>query len=316
MAYRLDAHEAAPEGVRRVAAEQIGRAIKELGDRRRSRHKAIHLARKRFKKLRGLIRLVRPELGEAYATENRFYRDAGRKLSAVRDAEAAIEIFDRFHARFKDRLHPHVCRSVHETLVARRQAVVANELDLDNRVSEVLAQLNEARERAVHWNLEGEDFAALKPGFEGVYGRGRKAFIKAYKKPSAARFHESRKHTKYHWYHVRLLQNVWPRVMRGYRDSLRSLNELLGDDHDLSVLHNTLLEDTEAFGGDRERQILLDLIDRRQAELRAQAETIGWRVFTEKPARISGRMQDYWLAWRAESEPHTMPAKEPAVAHG
>jgi hypothetical protein len=89
---------------------------------------------------------------------------------------------------------------------------------------------------------------------------------------------------------------------------------LLGDDHNLDVFHKTLLKAPKKYGKKKDIQVLLGLVDRRSAELRMEAKTIGARIFAEKPKDFGRRFRAYWDAWRDEFE---LPAKklstEPAV---
>ena len=76
MEYRLKQGESVPEGVRRMAAAQLDKALAHLGCEDGERDKHIHEARKATKRLRALVRLVRRDLGdEVYALENQCYRD-------------------------------------------------------------------------------------------------------------------------------------------------------------------------------------------------------------------------------------------------
>jgi len=74
MSYRIEADESLEEGVRRVADEQIEKALDSLDlDASESTEKAgeaIHDARKRMKKTRSLLRLARAPLGDVRVAEN------------------------------------------------------------------------------------------------------------------------------------------------------------------------------------------------------------------------------------------------------
>ncbi|MBC8129586.1 MAG: CHAD domain-containing protein, partial [Rhizobiaceae bacterium] len=102
MSYRIDPGAPLDAETRRVFTEQLDKATAELsapasgpdGDL----HEAIHDARKRLKKLRGLLRLVRPGHERFYRTENERLRDIARTLSAVRDRTALIESLDALEA--------------------------------------------------------------------------------------------------------------------------------------------------------------------------------------------------------------------------
>ena len=57
----------------------------------------MHQARKRFKELRALLRLVREPLGARFKLDNRRLRDVGRRLAESRDAAAMLESWDAPH---------------------------------------------------------------------------------------------------------------------------------------------------------------------------------------------------------------------------
>ncbi|HEY7087968.1 MAG TPA: hypothetical protein VH518_07755 [Tepidisphaeraceae bacterium] len=83
MSFKLKRKETVPEGIRRVVCERIDRAVQSLdgnGRRKRVRDEAVHEARKRFKQVRGALRMVQDELGEkGFDRENRTFRDAGHR---------------------------------------------------------------------------------------------------------------------------------------------------------------------------------------------------------------------------------------------
>ena len=86
MPYQIRISESAQEAVRRIAHEQLGRAITNLALAPTNRAEAIHEARKSLKRLRALVRLVRGELGEqVYRRHNECMRDAARELAGLRD---------------------------------------------------------------------------------------------------------------------------------------------------------------------------------------------------------------------------------------
>jgi CHAD domain-containing protein len=309
MPYRLKAHEEPAQGIKRIVCEQIDEAIQTLTDHEVDRHIGVHQARKCFKKIRGVLRLVRAELGDVFRTENNWFRDIGRELSHVRDAEALLETFDKLRRTFAEQLRPHALRAIRKGLVQRRQTIADEQVDVDKRVESIVAALGEAKQRVRSWPLFLQTHAALDTGLQQTYRRGRRAREVAYRDPTPENFHEWRKRVKDHWYHLRILEAVWPEVIGGYRDALKHLSDLLGDDHDLVVFRQTLRDHPKTFGADRDIQLLLGLIDRRQAELQTQAETLGQRVFAEKPSRFCARLQQYVEAWQIETQRSTVLAE-------
>lgn len=297
MSYRLEQYESVGDGVRRVAREQVDKALAEIGDGELGRHETVHQVRKRCKKIRGLVRLVRPRFEETYRRENAHYRDAARTLSDLRDAEAVLETVDGLEERFGDQVRPDVFAAVREPLEAERRRLADDEQDpkhdLEQRLADFADRLREGRERIAGWDLgEPEDrlgFSLVAGGLGKTYRRARKRMADAWSSPSSEAFHEWRKRVKYHRYHLRLLTPIWPKVTKARYKETKRLSDLLGDDHDLAVLRATLEE--EGGGAADERAALIALSRRRSAELRAQAWSLGRRLFVEEQERYAARMR-------------------------
>ena len=60
MPFYLQRSESLPDGLRRIAREQIGKALDEIADESLPSHAKVHCLRKRCKKMRGLLRLPQP----------------------------------------------------------------------------------------------------------------------------------------------------------------------------------------------------------------------------------------------------------------
>ena len=299
MEYRLKQGESIPEGVRRMAAAQLDKALVHLGceDGERDRH--IHEARKAIKRLRALVRLVRGELGnEMYALENQCYRAAGQRLSELRDATVLVETLDRLvESLGKDAPKSRFAR-VRTWLVERRDRIY---VDSSNQVvQEVIADLAQARERLENWNLQREGWGGIRMGLQRIYARGRRDFAAAYALPSDEAFHDWRKQVKYLWYHTQILENIWPSVMRALTEELDQLGELLGEDHDLAVLCATVLAEFPSAGATATVLALERRVDERCSRMQAQARLLGERIYLERPREFSRRLGGYWQVWQVE----------------
>jgi CHAD domain-containing protein len=295
------------EAVQRIAREQIDNAVDEINDAEIDRHKVVHQVRKRCKKIRGLLRSVRPRFENYFDRENAWYRDAARPLSYVRDAQSMLDTFDKLMEHFQDQIDREAFASVRQQLTDRRQQMTEDEGHLNKRLEEFLERMEEGRHRVAAWQLDKKGFKAVQGGLIKTYARGRTAMTRAYRDPSTENFHEWRKRVKYHWYHMRLLQPVWSGPIKTRCDEADELSDILGDDHDLAVLRDTLLQGTIDIGGEETGQALLGLITQRQIELRAKGKQIGARLYAEPPKQFVKRLRSYWKAWRndAATEPQT-----------
>ena len=183
MSYRFAAGQEPAQEIKRVVCEQIDQAIQELTDDHMDRHKGVHQARKRFKKIRALLRLARHELGEVYQNENQIFRDLGRQLSQARDAEAMIETFDSLCDTYKDQLRSTDFQAVRNTLEQRRQTIADEQVNLDKQIETAVHALQEAKPRVRSWPLHVEKYQDLLSGLRQTYRYGRKARLQAYRKP-------------------------------------------------------------------------------------------------------------------------------------
>lgn len=295
MSYRFQADEALADGVPRVACEQVDRALAELNGQDTDTAEAVHQVRKRCKKIRGLLRLVRGSFSASYQQENAWFRDLARRLSGARDAQAMLECFDQLRDAFSQDLDPDAFHDVRDILV-ERQSGVHEGAESAEQIAETVADLRDARIHVLGWRLNDEGFAALEQGLRRTYRRARKAQRISYRTPTPEQFHEWRKRVKYHWYHLRLLRELWPVPMKGFAAQAGQLADLLGDDHDLAVLQETLRQDKEASGDPGQLETLAGLAQRRQDQLRAEAWALGWRLFADKPRHFCRRLHRYWQA--------------------
>src|SRR5581483_11343529 len=172
MAYRLKASESVPEGIKRIVLEEIDSATSQLSHATgKKRDEAIHEARKSIKKIRGVLRMIRPELGGIFRVENTRLRDIGRKLSEIRDAEGVIEVYDGLLEQYKDGLQAGSLVSIRRGLEKnKRQTEQA--ANLGGAVPRAISTLRAAGRRVKTWPLRSDGFQAISAGLENVYQRG------------------------------------------------------------------------------------------------------------------------------------------------
>jgi len=294
VSYHLRPGERVPAGIKRVVREEIESAVRQLsGQGVADLDEAIHEARKSIKKIRGALRLVRPELGEIYRVENARFRDVGLKLSEFRDAGALIETFDAMREKYRGELSPGRLASIRRGLMARKE-----EAEKQGGIQKVLAGMAAVlRRRALRvrtWPLAADGFEAIAPGLETTFDRGRKAMARARKYPLPENYHEWRKRVKAHWYHVRLLEDFWNARMQAYEKILKDLETALGEDHNLVVLQERVVAEPGFYGKEPEIRLLIGLIGKYHQELRENAFALGERIYREKPGHFVRRIRRLW----------------------
>ncbi len=298
MAYRFEADEGVREAIVRCTREQLDHAVGELsegvGD---DPVRAVHSARKAVKKERSLLRLTRGAMSpQQRRRENRALREAARGLSGVRDADVMVETVAQLSDRFAGQLPESAFRDIATQLERTRGAGRAQRTGsaLDTRA---VQELGAVRLRIDDWQLKRGGWSAIESGLLRSYRQGRKAFARAQRKPSIEDLHAWRKRVKDLWYQERLLAPTCGPAVRGHAKEAHRLADILGDDHDLGVLRETLTRNHIGVAADLDA--VVRLIDHRRAELQTEAIHIGKRVYAEKPKAFRRRMGRAWNAGRA-----------------
>ena len=326
MAYRLKNKESISTEIKRIACEQTDKAIENLTTEIRiasdnntdwsadtniveERQEAIHDVRKRIKKIRAVIRLVRDDLGkEIYQQENHCFRDAGRRLSEVRDAQVLLETFNKLEKHFAEFINPEGFGDLQRILVEHHQSTCKQVLESENSVVEVLADVKNARERISNWSLKSVNSQSiLSNGFHRVYKRGYQACqsILESEQPTVENFHDWRKRVKYLWYHLRIMRPIWSDLIKEWTNQTKQLSEYLGDDHDLAVLHEFIYNQQEILNNLAEVEVVNSLINRRRKQLQSAAKSLGERIYVESPDLFVNRIKAYCQIWQKESPQST-----------
>jgi CHAD domain-containing protein len=295
-AYRLKSKEKPKQGLRRIARGRAQNALDELEDPGPA---SVHEARKDLKKLRSLLRLVRDDLGEGfYRTENQRYRDAGRRLSAARDAEVKVETLVSLRERFDDGLDDDALKGFAEALEAERKAAAEAIESESAAVAEAAQAITLGRNRVSGWKLQPRGWSLVGPGIVRTYRRGRREMKRVLEDPSDENVHEWRKRAKDLWYQLRILREAWPEVIGPSADQAHELGDLLGDHHDLAVLAADAREHEGLFADPSDAERMTKLARQRQDELLERALPLGRRLYAEKPKAFGRRFEAYWKTWR------------------
>lgn len=304
MPFVLRGEESFPDGVRRIAHEQLTAAADALAVGTGDRDTDIHSARKAMKRMRGLIRLIASDLGrDIYRLENATYRNAAGQLAALRDASVLLTTLDLVAGDLAaaDRPLHGVARAA---LEARRQQTWeaassqdARKDDLEHVIENVTTTLLAADARVDDWPVQHSGWKTVVSGLVGGYREGRGEYDTCSWQPTTEALHQWRKRVKYLYYQTQILNPLWPAIMRAWHGELDRLGGMLGDDHDLAVLAGTLKEDMQAAA---QAEPLLAAIGARRYSLQREAQLLGMRIYAERPRDLRRRLRTGWRVWKEE----------------
>jgi hypothetical protein len=290
MSFRFKLDEPIAEGVSRIALEQIAAAKAALAAKDIA--KGVHDARRCLKRLRALLRLVRPALEEDdYRRGMRRLAAVARMLSGARDAHVMQQTLARLAGRFGT-----LSRSAKRLRKAMPDG--AERKTGRPRAGGSPAQAGLEQARALFEGLARKSiaFEHLAEGLQRSYRKARRTYREAYRHPADEAFHAWRKSVQQHWRHMQLLSRSWPDVLGGRASEAKELSRLLGDDHDLAVLADFVTRQGPDALPAVERAELLRICRSCQTEIRAQARPHGARLLAEPAKSLGARLAAYWSA--------------------
>lgn len=299
MPFRVRPNEPAAKAVRRIGREQLGKIREGVGGPPHERDEAVHDVRKRFKKLRALLKVVRGEVPrKAYRRENACFRDTARPLSEVRDARVLVEALDALGRRFPG-APADESRRAREALFRRQEETARRVLDTGGAFGTVADAARRARKRVKGWAPRGGDWSVLKAGLRRTYRQGREALAAVRSAPTDANWHEWRKRVKDLWHQLEILEPTRPDLLGELANRAHELADHLGDDHDLVVLGETMNDVFRRAGDGAHRAEWSRLIQRRRGELQEEALRLGDVLYRDVPKDFVRRLKGYWKAWRS-----------------
>lgn len=292
MPYKIHhAHPLADE-ISRIGLEQIDRTCRSLGGRK-DPDTDVHEARKGLKRLRSLLRLIRPLLGcDLYRAENARLRDISRGLAGLRDVHVMATTIERLR-QSPGGATAGAKRALTE-LGKRLDASAAQGTSVDRAEAAACAQADLESTRQF-WSrplptsaLDERDARdALLSGLAKTYGRIRSALDAARQNDDDDRYHDARKAVQHHGRHMTLLSEAWPDYFVARSRAARSLAQILGDHHDLAVLRAFGATAAETMGLTATHNAVIERLCRAdQRRLCLEAEPIASRLLAASPRAL------------------------------
>jgi CHAD domain-containing protein len=269
---KLQPNEPAISGLRRIFVEELASARTRLRDQDANRDEAVHESRRCLKRARSILKLLRSPLGERYERDNVRLRRIGRRMSAIRDAAALIEMFDELHSKYWDAVREEAFLAVRAGLASLKAEIESSE-----RLAAAIQRSGRELTPGRPWLLKARDASVIKRGLEDTQRRVKKALARVHKAPQPENFHALRRKVKTHRFQLMALDDA------GSAESLKKLDKWLGDAHNLAVMAERISQDPLRFGAEENVQAMLGLIGRRQHSLQEKSLACADKLYGSKP---------------------------------
>lgn len=271
MTYGIRRREGFGGGLRRLIAEDLAAAGRELTQGKETEGRRIHKARRRLKRARTALAALRPRLGGEGDRLAGEIAELAHRLGPLRDAEVLRSTL----ASLKRRRRPRA------SLSAAAGAEAALTAGGPPEVARLIARA--ARDAAaLPTPAEGPDL--LEQALRRAYRRGRRAYEAALESREPDDLHRWRKRVKDLWHLVLLARLHLPRRSAKFARRLDRLAEWIGADHDLVLASDSI----NAQAGEAARHYA-PLIAAERAALQDKAFRLGAKLYRRRTGAFARR---------------------------
>jgi hypothetical protein len=173
MGFELNENESLKNGLRRIANELIEDSRKSLAEPGDDIDAHVHNARKNMKKLRAVLRLVRPAVGnKVYRRDTITFRDLGRELAGSRESFVAQQSLLKILENHAETLNIDAYSGLRTVLEERYEAQRAAWVAEPNTVEQSVRTLKRTRKRVKGWELNVEASQIVRDGLMRSYEGG------------------------------------------------------------------------------------------------------------------------------------------------
>lgn len=255
----------------------------------------IHAARKEIKKAKAVLLLAKQSISrKQFGALEKKLRKAAKCLAKPRDAAVQVKTLRDLSRRFKREL-PHGGFRKLQIALRRNANEALRRFEEKKKAARARKILSKAGAAFKGLKLHEQDWPAIRGGLKQSYRECRDAFQRAVSVGAPEDFHDWRKRAKGLGHQLLMLEPIWPEQLNRMACELEAVGDLLGEDHDLYVLNETLRD----FATDDELERLRATIAKRQQELRTGAVNMGKYFYEEKPTDFSARLEKYWRDWKS-----------------
>jgi len=202
-AFTLKPGESLGPGLLRV----IDALVQSVGDRGAAptpgQGEAVHAIRITIKRLRAILRLVRPGIGETiFEQENARLRKAAHRLSLARVRQVARRTLLALSLSNKHE------QEAAATVLAGLEAATDPETSIEQAIRRVASNLQQTRRNLHRLRIAETDWNIVEAGLRAVYRQGRRRMMIAFADGADEAFHKWRIRVKNLYYELQLLEPV------------------------------------------------------------------------------------------------------------
>jgi CHAD domain-containing protein len=304
MSYQLRPEKSFTADVTAVAREQIAKAIALLSGPPESIDTGIHQARRCFKRIRSLYRLVGSDARKFQRRENARFREIAASLAPYRDSAAIIGACTALHQSALSGEEAAALDRIRQALVEQHDGRKETGGELSERIAAAKAACGEALDAIGDLAFDdGRKKTArrLAAGWEKTLTGIAEALEACRNSSDPSHYHSLRKRVQDYWRQSALLGGLWPSALSMKRAEAKRLADALGEVNDLSVL--SALADSGKLPAEGDDLIHLKVaINRNLFTMQRDCLALATALFPEPPSVESRVIGLLWYAATARGQ--------------
>lgn len=270
MSFKIEFGQPIGKRLLEIICYQVNKIIMEINQKERDVDDIIHDMRRRFKKIRSILKLIRENIDEdVYDRENQAFREMARLFDQIRDAEVLLETFVAFQ---------NPCFEPISSFLQNHYRQISHKvLDQHQALDLVCEKLQGALQRFDDLALKDQGWEMIVAGIKRTYTNGQEMFKQACGLPSMTRLHEWRKQVRCLGFQLKLVRFHHPDLQALFKDYSR-LGSLLGSHHDLSMLEQMVLKNPSTISV-HSLHLFLDLLEDSRSLVENEAVFLGHKLY-------------------------------------
>jgi CHAD domain-containing protein len=234
MAYLIRRRNSLDAEIRRILTAQLRHATRLLDHWTDDPRASVHGARLAFKRIRAVLRLIRPGAAYIYRVEDAVFRGLGHDLAQARDLESALQAARLLESRLPTQSCRHALRRLQRSLEQRAAREYGH--DLPSIMAQARETLAAAARRVPDMPLQQLRRRDVRQGVASTLGRCTSAGAQAALSRDAGDLHRWRIQVKYLYHQSQLMQQLLPGWAQQAGPVLKGIGQQLGQHHDLVLL--------------------------------------------------------------------------------
>jgi CHAD domain-containing protein len=304
MSYQIRPDKSFSGEVALAARQQITKAIALLSGPSESLDTGIHQARRCFKRIRSLYRLVASDARKFQKRENARFREIAASLSPYRDSAAIIGACTALHQSALSGDEAAALERIRQALIEQHDGRKDDGSELADRIAAAKSACAEALDAIGDLTFDdGRKKTArrLAEGWEKTLTGIAEALDDCRNSSDPSHYHALRKRVQDYWRQSALLGGLWPSALSMKRAEAKRLADALGEVNDLAVL--SALADSGKLPAEGDDLIHLKVsINRNLFTMQRDCLALAAALFPEPPSLESRVIGLLWYAAAARGQ--------------